>query len=468
MYTDTSSPPSSPTAYNDSSPPSSPGPDLNDSDVQPEEGSSTTQQPSHASPPLHLLAASAKSYEWKPPDYEKGGKKKNRRNQSPSSPTRTRMKKRRIEPGSSMETVVASPISFKEPDRETRIWDQASNEMVDNANGNICLEQVASLFCLVFKLTPSTSDRGLSRIPKEFATELSRLCVLDVPLTLGTSMRFHVARLSASLVARPPLLRSWISKIPHELLCVEKLTVLSLRSNKLEILPPSIQYLKNLRDLNVSGNRLKYLPAEILQLKRLENVMIFPNPFLSPDADSVLANGRMVSQPSAESCVPRLIELGYRILFSGGPGAPNAHNLARRQLAVHYELPLDPGIPSPLARVFSAVHPGSMPSDPFSSSTWSADNDEPSLGTCPSPHHSSLAPSTFVSPMEERYTWEKAIGTVVAGGTFPMKWRGCLRGCLDFLVEELAPPSSEAMDVDVVQAIQLDEGGFGEADFEEE
>ncbi|KAJ7496108.1 hypothetical protein B0H11DRAFT_884601 [Mycena galericulata] len=476
-----SSPPSSPTAI-DASPPSSPGLDL-----EVEFAGDITRAPSGASPPLHPFAASASL--WNPPEYEKGGKKPRRR-MSPSSPTRTRMKKRRLEPESSTSTLSSSPrvsITLTEADKEGLLWDTASSRMVDNANGAIYLQ-----------------DSNLSTIPQQFIRDLNLFCALEVaserlnanqiatvspppsarqfnrsltaPAILGSGL--GVARQEIQLY----LAVNQISRLPVQLCYVDKLTVLTLRNNKLETLPPAIWYLTNLKTLNVSGNRLQYLPAEISRMSSLETLLVFPNPFKKweenspPEQQSNHTKSlqkRIVSQTSLISPVPPLTELAFRLLFSVESGPPTKTNHAHRQLALYNGFPLC-GIPPHLGRVFHVIHPGSVVHDV---SMDSAD-DQPSLGLCPSPHHG-LSASVFVEPLEERYTWESVIAGHDVGEKVPLKWRGCSRGCLAFLDAEV-----EHGDLAVDTAkMEVDEGneeqdgvtllqfasltGFGVSDFED-
>ena len=35
--------------------------------------------------------------------------------------------------------------------------------------------------------------------------------------------------------------------------------------------------------------------------------------------------------------------------------------------------------------------------------------------------------------VEQRFTWERRIAGLDVGGAVPVRWRGCQRGCLDFL-----------------------------------
>jgi hypothetical protein len=87
-------------------------------------------------------------------------------------------------------------------------------------------------------------------------------------------------------------------------------------------------------------------------------------------------------------------------------------------------------------------------------------------GRCPSPRHNYAPPPEvvdqpwpwprlgppFVMPAEERYTWVTELAGVRVGestGGVPILWRGCGRGCLDFLDQgntSIAAPVEEPMD----------------------
>ncbi|KAJ3856906.1 hypothetical protein EV368DRAFT_78200 [Lentinula lateritia] len=60
------------------------------------------------------------------------------------------------------------------------------------------------------------------------------------------------------------------------------------------------------------------------------------------------------------------------------------------------------------------------------------------VGFCPSPRHHHHGPngptsSLFYQHTEERFTWESMIAGVENLGEIPVRWRGCLKGCLGFL-----------------------------------
>jgi hypothetical protein len=95
-----------------------------------------------------------------------------------------------------------------------------------------------------------------------------------------------------------------------------------------------------------------------------------------------------------------------------------------------------------------------------------AAQEQKSFGRCPSPRHCDVTPAPgatspagsaaamawarlgppFVLPAEERYTWVTEIAGVRVGettGGVPLLWRGCGRGCLDFLDAAGAAPASD-------------------------
>ena len=65
---------------------------------------------------------------------------------------------------------------------------------------------------------------------------------------------------------------------------LKNLDVLSLRSNNVTEILPSIGELTNLKELNLSSNQLNWLPWELLALlhANLQKCIIYPNPFIRP------------------------------------------------------------------------------------------------------------------------------------------------------------------------------------------
>ena len=123
-----------------------------------------------------------------------------------------------------------------------------------------------------------------------------------------------------------------------------------------------------------------------------------------------------------------------------------------------------------------------------SRSDTNVDRDVMGLSVCPNPSHRSR--TVFVRHMEERFTWEKVIATVQVGATAPMKWRGCLRGCLAYSdsnkansldpvvqlglgnrggdTQMVVDDGDAEMDSSVVQLVSLAQDGFGDRDFEDD
>ena len=96
---------------------------------------------------------------------------------------------------------------------------------------------------------------------------------------------------SESRVYQPltPALRLYLSnnlleEVPGEVFHLHNLQVLSLRSNSLTEILPSIGELVKLKELNLGSNHLKWLPWELLGLlhANLRKCMINPNPLIRP------------------------------------------------------------------------------------------------------------------------------------------------------------------------------------------
>jgi len=243
--------------------------------------------------------------------------------------------------------------------------------------------------------------------------------------------------------------------------------------NSITELPPQISQLQNLRELNVANNKLTYLPAEILKL-RLTSLAVEPNPFVQPP-DFSSASGRAVSATKRMEMPMPLTELALRALLS--PAVASVPHgtfdvLATMQgnrkegetyLETMYEMPLSPeiGISPPILRILSSCVPScsASPLSPDVTPTASPSTyrqvtsarltpifaeSSPCISLCPSPEHLVVATGevyrrpVFVAHAEERFTWEAEVaGVKIAGGggsgCVPVRWRGCGRGCLDFL-----------------------------------
>lgn len=75
--------------------------------------------------------------------------------------------------------------------------------------------------------------------------------------------------------------------LPKEFFRLTQLEVLELNNNALEILPNEIGNLKKLKQLNLNINSLKTLPREIINLKRLEVLNIKNNKYLELDSEQI-------------------------------------------------------------------------------------------------------------------------------------------------------------------------------------
>jgi hypothetical protein len=271
--------------------------------------------------------------------------------------------------------------------------------------------------------------------------------------------------------------------------------------NNLTYIPPGIAELCNLRELNLSMNKLTYLPSEMLDM-RLSILTISQNRFPPPPPPSApppasadetprarsallpgllgdspaLATPPAVSEATVLHDVPPLSELCLRVLlsapttrplppaFSRASGSapagssstrdakpvrdakdrldgPRLHNLA----ALYGVLQPDEWhLPELHARALAACAPGWVAKRPAVASAvgeaspvlTGKDGVRLDAGVCPSPRHGRARAAFFVHA-EERTSWESVVGGMTVTPT-PVRWRGCSRGCLDFLDEPAA------------------------------
>lgn len=124
-----------------------------------------------------------------------------------------------------------------------------------------------------------------------------------------------------------PALRLYFSnnlleEIPGEVFHLKNLEVLSLRSNNLTEILPSIGELTKLKELNLGSNQLNWLPWELLGLlhANLHKCMIYPNPFFRP----VPSTWNYVSSQKPESGEPCQVA-STRIAFLDITGASFRH-----------------------------------------------------------------------------------------------------------------------------------------------
>ncbi|KAI0929587.1 hypothetical protein AcV7_005080 [Taiwanofungus camphoratus] len=317
-----------------------------------------------------------------------------------------------------------------------------------------------------------------------------------------------------------------ICMLPQELFQLSGLTVLSLRSNALRTLPPQIAKLSNLRELNIAYNKLRWLPAEMLDM-HLEKLLVVGNPWIMPSvnftASAQAKSGKHVSPTSVRFTIPSLTELCLRRLLApfdslANSQASSGERKSETVLEALYVLPLSGTdryppeileilracIPRAVAKPASftssykiprSYHEEDVHAHPRHSSSAPAQRpdavgvDEETrlgIGICPSlAHHVSGDRKTpvFVQHAEERFTWERIVAglNVGAGGGagVPIRWRGCEKGCLEFLYnedkeepgkaddEDLQMELDDGDDEDGIQVVDLGNGGLSDLeDFE--
>jgi hypothetical protein len=123
----------------------------------------------------------------------------------------------------------------------------------------------------------------LGRIENETLKPLHQLIRLPVPINDAQKITDdHFAPLTPSI--KLFLSKNDLQQLPSELWNLGNLAVLSLRSNFLTEISPSIGRLRNLHELNVAGNQLPFLPFELLALveNKLVQLSLSPNPFVQP------------------------------------------------------------------------------------------------------------------------------------------------------------------------------------------
>lgn len=168
--------------------------------------------------------------------------------------------------------------------------------------------------------------------------------------------------------------------------------------------------------------------------------------------------------------VPPLIELCLRLLL-----APSETTPSHTVIAEYYGLPLSEqwSIPPNVRHTLMDAIPGILrPRKRFSLDTPTREDPRApgstATETCPHPGHKGRV---FVKHASERFSWVRRIAGVDVGGTVPVRWRGCLQTCLDFLDEEagggegvdrrggagrraVVPARTEESDVDVALAVR--------------
>ncbi|KAH9983250.1 hypothetical protein BJV74DRAFT_851415 [Russula compacta] len=376
-----------------------------------------------------------------------------------------------------------------EPPDEATLWEERITRAVDTGEAEF-----------------TWKDAGLTFVPPSIV-ELNSLGVISgsaprpfkrvqtAPPVFSSSHRSFFAQRVVPARSRSQglmifLANNGIKALPPEFFKLSNLTVLSLRNNSLDYLPSEIAQLQALKDLDVVNNNLRFLPAEMTTMT-LTNLNVHTNPWYSDPANTATQDtpAAVDSATRVHFCVPPLREVVLRYLLT--PSASQHRPLApipmttttttacARQTTMledRFQLPLQEGTLTPADAALIARLAPTAVSAPrwhaFSRATTSGGDATPanpeqqqheqkSSGRCPSPRHNSAAPVTwawarhgppFVLPAEERYTWVNELAGARVGettGGVPLLWRGCGRGCLNFLDDNktidvpVLPPEEE-------------------------
>jgi hypothetical protein len=200
-------------------------------------------------------------------------------------------------------------------------------------------------------------------------------------------------------------------------------------------------------------------------------LQVFPNPsFLTnPHEQHSLIDGNAKQEVRSRSIsdtkhyLPKiipLVEMAFRVLLSPSIASPGECVLEERYDLPLDECPFDPmssfnitsgkrqfpyPIPTHLRKILSTCVRYSVdPEEPLSNLSTSVDDPWSTvtgIGYCPSLRHhdrngGQFNSGVFVRHAEERISWEPVIAGVSVGGNAPVRWRGCLWGCLDYLDNE--------------------------------
>lgn len=180
---------------------------------------------------------------------------------------------------------------------------------------------------------------------------------------------------------------------------------------------------------------------------KLTRIFVHPNPFMPapsspPETTSITPLGIPTLR---EFCMRKLVVMSRTPAQAGAPES---------QFEVEYGLPTR-GDPATFTafRALGACIPGSVAESGDDAET----DDISGVSVCPSPlHQGEQGEPLFVEHAVERFVWaDHASGW---GGKCPVRWRGCQRGCLDFL-EPLAVLDEEASHEGEVPPIALHEPG---------
>lgn len=200
---------------------------------------------------------------------------------------------------------------------------------------------------------------------------------------------------------------------------------------------------------------------------KLHSLLLFPNPFIPPPPSP-----RPISEIEyVAHKVPSLTELALRVLFSHPTShrsalfsSPTPTPMPETLLEQRFDLPLPIGASwcpiSPLLRkTLSICVPGSVLCDESISLCDEESTPITGIGTCPNPEHG-REKKVFVMHVEQRISWERKIAGLDVGGAVPVRWRGCQRGCLDFLCPNYETrffAGQDDVDMAEFQAVQFED-----------
>lgn len=315
-----------------------------------------------------------------------------------------------------------------------------------------------------------------------------------------------------------PLGNNNITYLPPQIAQLTELVELNVAHNKLRFIPAELLSMKKLKKPFLFPNPYLLQPAQPAPPSTPTATL---GPTAPPESPTASIHAKIVSKTQSipDERVPSLTELCLRALLSppidvdvGGDDASasvlpssqfsqSTSSRVKTRLEQTYELPLatganSRGISNSLRGILGVCVPGSILVERDSTSTVVAsqgprhngyahdgdilanDADAATLedesriitgtGVCPNPAHG-LIPSVFVHHAEERFTWETSTPVVATlGGAVAVRWRGCMRGCLDFLeparskvVEVASSGEAEAEmnldldEADIVQAFTI-------------
>ena len=254
---------------------------------------------------------------------------------------------------------------------------------------------------------------------------------------------------------------------PSEFFGLEKLRVLSLRSNKLKTLSPRFGALKGLVELNLGVNQLSFLPAEILDMDSLETLTLHPNPWIKPPptfltpSSSPVKNNRVLGPLIVHFTIPSLQESVSHSLLAPSPWEPDLKLIQD----TYYSAQEINRLPSHLGRYFDSFFSSTSSSIDISRRKDSGSETtkqpfDPKAHVCSSPAHE--YPISYTKHAVERMEWV-SIREIVVNGTgrvsgkeklIPILHRGCGKNCLDWLEDEVEYLKDEVEEEDIQSSLR--------------